>query len=196
MVPPDCTFNCMPQSTVLEFLEKLPMQCTGWPFHLFKTSRWLQNKSSALAWPGQAKAKLLFWSQREVLNNWNGHPVLPLDCLLLAPSGIWLNCNCSPFLQIPGKASIFLDSFLWDWLLRELRPRRSWRACLASVSFRGSSVAVSGFPLSAMCVWNIVLALAKNSIREKESRIYRSYVKILWEMSGRIIIFCKKIQMS
>ena len=26
-------------------------QSTGWPFHLFKTSRWLQNKSSTLAWP-------------------------------------------------------------------------------------------------------------------------------------------------
>ena len=27
--------------------------CTGWPITLFKTSRWLQNKSSVLAWPGQ-----------------------------------------------------------------------------------------------------------------------------------------------
>ena len=26
---------------------------TGWPFHLFKTSCWLQNKCSVLAWPCQ-----------------------------------------------------------------------------------------------------------------------------------------------
>ena len=49
--------------------------CTGWQFHLFKTSNWLQNKSSTLAWPGQAKMEILFWSQREVLNKWNFHPV-------------------------------------------------------------------------------------------------------------------------
>ena len=51
---------------------------TGWQFHSFKTSCWLQNKSSALVWPGQAKAELEFWSQREVLNEWNGRPVLTI----------------------------------------------------------------------------------------------------------------------
>ena len=49
----------------------------GWFITLCKTSRWLQNKSSVLAWPapGQAKAELLFWSQWEVLHNTMGHPV-------------------------------------------------------------------------------------------------------------------------
>ena len=28
--------------------------CTGWPFHLCKTSSWHQDKSSALAWPALA----------------------------------------------------------------------------------------------------------------------------------------------
>ena len=42
---------------------------------LCKTFRWLQNKSLALAWPGQAKAELLLWSQREVLHNVVCRPV-------------------------------------------------------------------------------------------------------------------------
>ena len=33
---------------------------TGWPFHLFKTSCWLQNKSSVLARPGQVRPKRNF----------------------------------------------------------------------------------------------------------------------------------------
>ena len=53
---------------------------TGWHITLAKTSRWLKNKSSGLAWPGlawpgKAKAELLFWSQREVLGNVMCHPV-------------------------------------------------------------------------------------------------------------------------
>ena len=28
------------------------------------------------AWPGQVKTELVFGSQQEVLNKWNGHPVL------------------------------------------------------------------------------------------------------------------------
>ena len=43
---------------------------TGWPFSLWRTSRWLQNKSSVLAW-----MELLFWSQREVRHKLKGHPV-------------------------------------------------------------------------------------------------------------------------
>ena len=41
-----------------------------------------------LPWPGQAKAELLIWSQREVLHKMNGHPVLrtALDppCMMLS----------------------------------------------------------------------------------------------------------------
>ena len=33
---------------------------TGWQLHLYKTSSWLQNKSSVLAWPGQARPKQNF----------------------------------------------------------------------------------------------------------------------------------------
>ena len=43
---------------------------------MVQTSRWLQNKSSVLAWPGHAKAELLFWSHREVLHKVMCHPVL------------------------------------------------------------------------------------------------------------------------
>ena len=42
---------------------------SGWHIMMFQTSRWLQNKRFAWAWPGQAKKQLLFWNQREVLNN-------------------------------------------------------------------------------------------------------------------------------
>ena len=33
---------------------------TGWPFHLFKTSCWLQNKSFVLAWPALTRPKRNF----------------------------------------------------------------------------------------------------------------------------------------
>ena len=45
---------------------------TGWHIMLIQTSRWQENKSSVLAWPGQAgqvKTELLFWCQREVWIN-------------------------------------------------------------------------------------------------------------------------------
>ena len=46
--------------------------------NLLLTSK--QKIRFGLARPGQARPmrKLLFWSQREVLNKWNGHSVLPL----------------------------------------------------------------------------------------------------------------------
>ena len=35
-------------------------KCSGWHITLSKTSSWLQNKSSALVWPGQASPKQNF----------------------------------------------------------------------------------------------------------------------------------------
>ena len=56
------------------------IKCTEYrvTIHLCKTCRWLQNESSALAWPGRAKAELSFWRKWEVLHKQNGHPVLSL----------------------------------------------------------------------------------------------------------------------
>ena len=48
---------------------------TGWPFRLWQTSHWHQNNSSVLVWGLCTKMQLLFWSQREVCHNLNGHPV-------------------------------------------------------------------------------------------------------------------------
>ena len=65
-------------SEKIYFLSKF----TGWPFSLCKTSCWLQDKISALAWPGQGRPGqsktfvLKCWSQPEVLHKLNGHPVL------------------------------------------------------------------------------------------------------------------------
>ena len=50
--------------------------CTGWPLKLFQTSRWHQNKGCVLVHVPHTKTELLFWSQREVRNNLNGHPVV------------------------------------------------------------------------------------------------------------------------
>ena len=56
--------------------------CTGWPFRLFQTSRWHQNKSSVLVWSPCTKTQPLLWSQREFWNNLNGHPVRSLGSKL------------------------------------------------------------------------------------------------------------------
>ena len=45
--------------------------------NLLLTSK--QKFRFGLAWPGQAKAEHLFWSQQEILNKWNCHPVFDLD---------------------------------------------------------------------------------------------------------------------
>ena len=45
--------------------------CTGWPFRLIQTSRWLQNKSSVLIHGPHTKTELLFSCQREVWQNLN-----------------------------------------------------------------------------------------------------------------------------
>ena len=48
---------------------------TGWPFRLFQTSHWHQNKSWILVHRPYTKSQLLFWYQWEVLNNLHSHPV-------------------------------------------------------------------------------------------------------------------------
>ena len=51
--------------------------CTGWPITFVKTSCWRQIKSSAMAWPVQARPKrnFIFWCQQEILTNVMGHPI-------------------------------------------------------------------------------------------------------------------------
>ena len=69
-------------------------------------------KTKALLWPGQAKAALLFWSQREVLHKLNGHPVCtfwshPWSCVtsyhdlcLMGKGGWgWQSTMCSIFIH-------------------------------------------------------------------------------------------------
>ena len=46
LCPRSLWYKSYPMSSIYAWL-------TGWQFHLFKTSSWLQNKSSVLAWPGQ-----------------------------------------------------------------------------------------------------------------------------------------------
>ena len=53
-----CFMTCNCPLVWLIFSANLEAWCdgkrgTGWLFHLFKTSRWFQNKSSVLAWLGQ-----------------------------------------------------------------------------------------------------------------------------------------------
>ena len=48
---------------------------TGWPFTLFKTSRWHWFESCVLVWGLNTKAQLLFCCQREVGNNVMCHSV-------------------------------------------------------------------------------------------------------------------------
>ena len=48
---------------------------TGWPFRLWHFSRWHQNKSYVLVRGAYTKTRHLFWCQREVCHNLNGHPV-------------------------------------------------------------------------------------------------------------------------
>ena len=48
---------------------QLNYQYAGWPFTLFPTFRWHQNKISVLAWGPCTKAQPLFWCQREVGEN-------------------------------------------------------------------------------------------------------------------------------
>ena len=57
------------------------LNTTGWPFRLCQTSRWRQNKGCVLVHGPHNKTKLLFWCQREVCHNLNGHPV----------EGVWPN---------------------------------------------------------------------------------------------------------
>ena len=65
-----------------EYLEN-----TGWPLRLWQTSRWLQNKSCVLVHGPHTKTELLFWSQREVWHNLDGHPVYGTMKLLQAVYG-------------------------------------------------------------------------------------------------------------
>ena len=69
------------------------MSCTGWHITLSKTSHWLQNTSSTMAWPGQANTELLFSSQREVLDRVMCHPV---HVLRLMPGLYWLHVVVEP----------------------------------------------------------------------------------------------------
>ena len=48
---------------------------TGRPLRLCQTSSSHQNKSSVLVWGPCTKTELLFWCQREIWHNLNGHPV-------------------------------------------------------------------------------------------------------------------------
>ena len=48
---------------------------TGWSLRLYQTTCWQQNKSSVLIWGAFTKSLHLFWCQREVWHNQNGHPV-------------------------------------------------------------------------------------------------------------------------
>ena len=48
---------------------------TGWPFRLCQSTGWLQSKSSVLVWSPCTITQPLFWSQKEVWHNLNGHPV-------------------------------------------------------------------------------------------------------------------------
>ena len=73
------TFHKSDKNWWLAFVDintEVPSQNTGWPFRLCQTSRWHQNKSSVLIWGAYTKTQHLFWCQREVCHNLNGHPVL------------------------------------------------------------------------------------------------------------------------
>ena len=74
--------NFVPLPDVKAQIEKRLISITGWPFSLCITSRWIQNKSSAFAWPGLAKAELLLRCKRDVLHKLNGHPLHNSDTCL------------------------------------------------------------------------------------------------------------------
>ena len=57
------------------FFAKRSGECTRWPFTLFPTSRWHQNKSPVLVGDLCTKTQPLFWCKWEIGNNLNGHPV-------------------------------------------------------------------------------------------------------------------------
>ena len=61
--------------------KRVAVHNTGWHVRLWRTSRWLQNKSFLSVWPGQSKTELLFWSQQEVCHNLICHPVFPISTL-------------------------------------------------------------------------------------------------------------------
>ena len=81
-------------------------------------------------------------------------PCGPSSRLYVHSSGSWDNCNCTLFLQIPGKASFSPDCFLWDLL-----PRQRLLACLASIPFRCSSRGLRLLFVSLLR-WNIAIFLA------------------------------------
>ena len=77
---------------------------TGWPFRLFQTSRWHQNKGCILVHGSHTKTELLFWCQREVWINVMRHPVLSRYSAVIR----WfrpLDTICS--VEMAADASIF-----------------------------------------------------------------------------------------
>ena len=61
-----------------------------------------------LSWPGQAKTELLFWSQREVLNNVLCHPVYTYKYMdgileLLKIEKTWMNRYQNPLFHRQGR---------------------------------------------------------------------------------------------
>ena len=52
-----------------------------------------------LSWPGQVKTELVFGSQQEVLNKWNGHPVLKHNLCLDVNKNLGNNLNGHPVLK-------------------------------------------------------------------------------------------------
>ena len=119
------------------------LECTGWPFHLFKTSRWLQNKSSALAWPvlawlGQNRTSVLKstggfeqveWSPcnefTDRIYQWRegATSVVCLVCGLVRLEGVKSRCALLMTSTIPCLTHIIY------FVLPNIRRPRTWYPC-------------------------------------------------------------------
>ena len=93
---------------------------------------------TSLSWPGQAETKLLFCSQREVLNKWNGQPVqsqtspevLPFVTLRLGIWTVWPVPYKTNWVQldVPSKTYWVIDCQNWNTLCDAADAQKVWNS--------------------------------------------------------------------
>ena len=93
--------SCTPHMPAIHCAWPMGIYCTGWPFNVFKTSRWPYNKT-----------QLSNQCQREVFKKLNGHPVCT-------------SCSGRPTFFLPKRGTLILHKVERTALFKHLHSKSS-----------------------------------------------------------------------